>query len=480
MWVGGKTNFAGGGQVGGDLYSILNLPPEEFVGALEELQLPDEQRQQLETSYFEKTRALPMTERPEGRRVGNIAPISYPEGMTGGEALLSGEWEFAVPEFIRGMYEAPAEAANVVSAIGKGTPVTKKQLQEAAVSTAGIATLAAPPTRALERTVDRAQKAQYDRFVERNTPADSMGTAAEKQFFYPSQRESELIAGNPTPEEQIYKDARRIAERMHTSGVSPETILDSTGMVPMPLTTPIGQDFGTRFVAALPPEEMLALRPERAKNYDIPIVDEAMGPRSAGYYEGGSNPRIGLNERLSSEQREKTLQHEMTHADLDISNLDSQGAELGASPEGMAANKAIYMNFLDEEIKKAPDKATADLYRDLRKKLRAKTAFELYELNPGEMLARLSEGDDSMSVRLSALETLNPYIRPKSSAAARGIDALTTALTSETSPLFSRIAQKRPGITGVYTYDAYGRVPIDISKATVTDPWYYPRNPSQN
>jgi hypothetical protein len=62
---------------------------------------------------------------------------------------------------------------------------------------------------------------------------------------------------------------------------------------------------------------------------------------------------------------------------------------------------------------------------------------------------------------------------------ARGIDALTTALTSETNPGISKLVQKRPGIAGVYTYDAYGRVPIDISKATVTDPGYSPRNTPQ-
>jgi hypothetical protein len=51
--------------------------------------------------------------------------------------------------------------------------------------------------------------------MERNTPADSMGTAADKQFFYPSQRESELIAGNPTPEEQRIIRAWAVANQLN-------------------------------------------------------------------------------------------------------------------------------------------------------------------------------------------------------------------------------------------------------------------------
>jgi hypothetical protein len=311
-----------------------------------------------------------------------------------------------------------------------------------------------------------------------------MESAANAQFYYPSPEESRMMSSNPTPEEQLYKTARKDAEKMHTSGVSPETILYATGMVPMPLKTPIGQDFGTRFVAALPPEDMIDLRPERAKDYGMPTVYEEMGTGYYGHYEPrgmtpGSEPRIVINKDLSPRQQEMTKKHELTHADLDVSKLDPENAELGANADDMAENKAIYLDFLDGEIKNAPDKATADHYRDLRKKLRAKTAFELYELNPGEMLARLSEGDDSMSVRLSALETLNPYIRPRRSFAGRGIDSLTTALTSETNPGISKLVQKYPGIAGAYTYDAYGRVPIDISKATVTDPGYVPRNTPQ-
>lgn len=112
-------------------FSILNLDPDAFVAALDELGLQGEERKFLTDQYFAQSRALPMTERPEGKTVRTILPIATPEGMTGAEALMSGDFEFTAPELLRGLYEGPAEAINVASAIGKGVPVTEDQVQQA-------------------------------------------------------------------------------------------------------------------------------------------------------------------------------------------------------------------------------------------------------------------------------------------------------------------------------------------------------------
>lgn len=151
----GSQNFADGGSVSGapnrmtayrnaraaeeapadeNPNSILNLDPDQFSIALDELGLPPEQRAFLEEQYFAQRRPLPMTERPEGRRVGEILPMSFPEGMTGAEALMSGEWDWTTPEMVRGLYEAPAEAANVMNASVTGVPLTQQQIQEATSS----------------------------------------------------------------------------------------------------------------------------------------------------------------------------------------------------------------------------------------------------------------------------------------------------------------------------------------------------------
>lgn len=112
-------------------FSILNLDPDAFVAALDELGLQGEERKFLTDQYFAQSRALPMTSRPEGKTVRTILPIATPEGMTGAEALMSGDFDFTVPELLRGLYEGPAEAINVASAIGKGVPVTEEQVQQA-------------------------------------------------------------------------------------------------------------------------------------------------------------------------------------------------------------------------------------------------------------------------------------------------------------------------------------------------------------
>lgn len=121
-------------------YDILNMDPDQFIATLDELGLPQDQRAALERQYFEAQRLLPMTSRPEGRRIGTILPISMPEGMTGAEALMSGDFEFTAPELLRGLYEAPAEAINVGSAMLRGVPVTRDQILETAmtVGAAGV------------------------------------------------------------------------------------------------------------------------------------------------------------------------------------------------------------------------------------------------------------------------------------------------------------------------------------------------------
>lgn len=159
--------YAEGGKVNTDNpYDILNLEPDAFVGALDELGMQGEERKFLMDQYFAKSRALPMTDRPEGKTVRTILPIATPEGMSGYEALMSGDFEFAVPEILRGIYEAPAEAINVAAAIGRGVPVTEDQVREAGMAVpefmAGVA-----PVRAITINGGRLGALDYDPTVTR-------------------------------------------------------------------------------------------------------------------------------------------------------------------------------------------------------------------------------------------------------------------------------------------------------------------------
>lgn len=196
--------YAPGGDVkkGDNPYDILNLEPDAFVGALDELGMQGEERKFLMDQYFAKSRALPMTDRPEGKTVRTILPIATPEGMSGYEALMSGDFEFTVPEILRGIYESPAEAINVASAIGRGVPVTEAQVQEAGMAVpelmAGVA-----PARAITIGGGRIGALDYDPTVMR------------------------VFAGPKA--ETANKDALTRAKRMKAEGLPKDDIWNKTG-----------------------------------------------------------------------------------------------------------------------------------------------------------------------------------------------------------------------------------------------------------
>jgi len=120
-------------------YDILNMSPDQFAAALDELGLPGDQRGQLEREYFERRQLLSMPEGPaEGRRVSEFLPVSGPEGMSIAEALMSGEWDFAVPGAVRGLQEAARSTVNTGAAMVRGDPVTRQQLEESATILGGF------------------------------------------------------------------------------------------------------------------------------------------------------------------------------------------------------------------------------------------------------------------------------------------------------------------------------------------------------
>lgn len=209
--------------------SLLNLDPEQFVAALDELGIQGEQRAFLEEQYFAQQRALPMTERPEGRRVGTILPMSFPQGMTGAEALMSGEVDFAVPELLRGIYEAPAEAVNVAGATARGVPVSEQQMQEAASGAAEVFTGLGPTTfaaRSLVRGVEMPDPntvsmsgargmgdnggppIQPTRYINPNTglysPSYEAAKTLPQEVGTPQQMRAMLLKGGAKEEELLY------------------------------------------------------------------------------------------------------------------------------------------------------------------------------------------------------------------------------------------------------------------------------------
>lgn len=76
---------------------------------------------------------------PSGTRRGTVLPATFPEGMTGGEALMAGRAELALPGMIVDPINSVAEAFMTVDRLRRGENLPKEQVEAAGM------TLAAAP-----------------------------------------------------------------------------------------------------------------------------------------------------------------------------------------------------------------------------------------------------------------------------------------------------------------------------------------------
>lgn len=344
--------------------------------------------------------------------------------------------------------------------------------------------------------VDDAQTAQYLRFLDDTTPKTDVSQMAGFQYYRPSPLEaaqmgpvsgsnpwanvSGVSGSGPNKTQQMYLDSVNDAEFLRTQGAPEQFIQEQTGILTIPVKNPAGSSLGDLDVASVLPQEMINLRPSRATNYGANIFDDPelastwYDPRTWGRGSVGGyhykDPQtgihqIGLNPKASQTKKESVIAHEMTHADLEESGLGTD--VVGANDENMLWSKNKWLDSLKTSGKAAKDPADKAAIAEARKNLAKMTSFELYSLNPGEMLARLSQGDPTMARRLTALELLNPYITTRGGPLTRGIAALRTAVQTETTPFMSKLK----GILEPYgidpTFDAHGSVPMDIDKAIV-------------
>lgn len=332
---------------------------------------------------------------------------------------------------------------------------------------------------AAEGAIDAAQLAQRSRFIEENfNPRYSPAGAADRRFYYPSRDENYEMdfMGNPTASEELFMQAEEAARSRLVGGMDPQDVLRQTGILPVPLRTTLGADEGYRLIAAVRPEDFTAFRPQSTLNIEV-MNDPKLDSRTAGYMEPSDAPgatdrdiRIALNPNASGENRAKTLSHEMTHADLYESDIGYE--ETGANPQRAYADKMEALKTLDELIRATTDDVEKSDLLALKKDLEGTSSLELYSRNPGEMLARLSEGDTTMLKRLTAMQALNPYLNPRNIFRRVG-ESLGTALLSETSPMGRLLKRLNPNLN---LDDVHVSVPMDMSKAIISEPGYVPRN----
>ena len=335
--------------------------------------------------------------------------------------------------------------------------------------------------------VDPLQKLQADRFLRENyTPTFNPDAAVNSRYFYPS-REEAVRGSTPrpgsrqAPEFGRYTDKAQEAEKLLREGVSPETVLNTTGIMPVPLRSTTGLDAGYRLVLPTDDQGITALRPSgkyRIRTLDNPNLPAGVlgqfGPsRFSGA--GSLDYQIELDPNLGPEMRTSVYDHERGHADLMEGEVGWN--ELGMSVPGAFRLQQDSLATLDDLISTTTDVTEKAEYGRLRDELAKMTSQELYNRNPGEMLARLAQGDATMVKRLSALEVLNPYLRP-GSPTSRIKDSLRTALMSETRPVVRERMASNPESEYLSGVDFYSLLPMDMDKALINDPGFSVENPS--
>jgi hypothetical protein len=123
---------------------ILDLDRNSFFGAMDELGIVGEQRDDLVRQYREKSSPVGLLmqagETDPGMVRSDIMPFVRPEGMSLWDAWKSGDAEFAVPGFLTGAVSGSARAFDAPGAAGLGL-IPEQDMAGEALGVAGAAQL---------------------------------------------------------------------------------------------------------------------------------------------------------------------------------------------------------------------------------------------------------------------------------------------------------------------------------------------------
>jgi len=266
---------------------------------------------------------------------------------------------------------------------------------------------------------------------------DNALQAQADRFYYPE---------GFIPAPVIAPGSRMIVPSQTEYGVLPSEVL--ADQFELPIRDFVGERLGSRIVTPMGEEVREMIRPYG--DADLEIVDSYDLPdRVHGQYMPGEN-RIEMDP--FHDDYVSTRQHEIAHFDQDQSRLPYQ--EGGTSPPRMAAVRDQQIIALRGLVKDSSiPKDERKRYKALLKEYQNLTPTEMYELNPGEMLARIAQGNPTTARRVSAFQMLNPYI---GSADNTYLNRINSALN-----------------TGLKGYQYFDNVPMDLNRARVFDDFAY-------
>ena len=343
----------------------------------------------------------------------------------------------------------------------------------------------------VDRAIDRANINEAVDFRIENSPEYDPSALAGRRMYVPDFFEKmQMSKSTPTPGEAAYMSSISDADYLESLGYSPEAISNATGILDIPMRR-VGENENVQNlrVAAVPEEVFDAYRQKRP-NVDVKFYKGSRGMAgygaqkvdSSGYPVLPYEYEIGISTGLRSPQdKQDTFDHEMTHIDLMEGDVTSDA--VGGNPDAMNLDRIYSLKAITDAMKNATPEERDEL-RALKREIQEMTPREFYYNNPGEMLARLSEsgGEGTFSAkRLTALQTLNPYLNPKS-LPKRVVEAGLTTLFSDTRPYMAYLQRAGNALeqatdnvpllnkVPLYPrrgYDVHEKVPMDLNKAVL-------------
>lgn len=356
------------------------------------------------------------------------------------------------------------------------------------------AKMAADP---VAESIDRANVNNAIDFLRETESTYDPSQFAGMRMYTPDLYEEIGMQHNPKSGEVDYLKRMADADYLESLGYSNEAVSNATGMLDIPMRR-VGEDsnYPNLRVAAVPDELFDAYRTRKPK-VDVEFFDpksrlfgllppKMVGYASQKYDEDGrlvpGEHVIGISRKADPRLKQNIFDHEMTHVDLREGDILPDA--IGGNPEALNLDRIYTLKELTKSLKTASPEEKVKI-RAQMKELLETTAKELYYNNPGEMLARLSEGDGggALSIkRLTAMQALNPYLN-RLSLPERLVDAGLTSLLSDTRPympaiqragndlarfLDDKLTGGKLGISFAPPgYDVFKSVPMDLNKAVL-------------
>ncbi|MCP4678424.1 MAG: hypothetical protein GY854_23505, partial [Deltaproteobacteria bacterium] len=426
----GRTGFQDGGMVGSG--SILDLPTDQFLSALDELGLPDDQREFL-LSQYAAPEPRPMVDSildflgyfsPEAinARAEAAGNADYRTTAPGRPLPFFGNDGSSEPLSVRVMRDAQdfVPVLGDVIAVGDAADALSEGRRTEAALLGGAAMLGLIPGvgDVLARPITAAARRNADKFLSQY-PSDDLGyfhsAYAPSRTHMIQMAQKSINQSNPgfqlNPEEVSYLNRVDEAHNLRDAGATNREIFEQTNIMLVPQRDADGNIIDEVALTAIPrsgsmPTHLATDAREivEKSSYDPRVGEVAdFGSDIRGLFPSGGPRSIVVSEdipgdvtgefrqklfvpdevavspRLSDEEFLRTLAHEAEHALQSYSGLlpQARGSSSASIPGGLTDSER----------------------------------FAMYEANLGELLARRAEGDAETRVPAGIMQLLNPYIR---------------------------------------------------------------------